>query len=61
MKSALEVTCDQHPNRFDCPDCLVDFSERFREYGFIVHDGSSSVEVIRFCPWCGAKLPPSLR
>jgi hypothetical protein len=61
MRRQVERVCDQHPNRFDCPDCLVSYSPRFREYGLIVHDGGTAVSGIRFCPWCGARLPESLR
>jgi hypothetical protein len=61
MRRQLERVCNQHPDRFDCPDCLVHYSARFREYGLIVHDGGSSSCLIRFCPWCGARLPDSLR
>jgi hypothetical protein len=34
---------------------------KFREYGLPVSDGGSSFVCIRFCPWCGARLPASLR
>jgi hypothetical protein len=61
MRQEAERVCDQHPNRFDCPDCLVQYSHRLREYGLIVHDGGSSVIRIRFCPGCGTQLPESLR
>jgi hypothetical protein len=61
MRREVERVCDQHPDRFNCPDCLVHYSPRFREYGLIVHDGGSSTCLIRFCPWCGAQLPESLR
>lgn len=57
----VEYTCAQHSDRFDCPDCIVEFNPKFREYGIIVHDGGMSVILIKFCPWCGEKLPSSLR
>lgn len=57
MRRQVALTCDRHPDRFDCPDCLVHYSPRFREYGLIVHDGGSSSVRIWFCPWCGAGLP----
>jgi hypothetical protein len=52
-----EHRCDQHPDRFDCPDALIAYSPRTGQYGIIVHDGGSSVITIRHCPWCGAELP----
>lgn len=61
MHREAERTCDQHPDRFACGDCLIHYSAKFREYGLIVHDGGSSSVNIRFCPWCGRRLPESLR
>ena len=34
---------------------------KFREFGIPVIDGGSSFIEICFCPWCGQKLPSSLR
>lgn len=43
-------------NVFGCPDQLIGkFSDG--RYGILIHDGGSAMSVIRFCPWCGAKLP----
>ena len=61
MGREVDRVCDRHPDRHDCPGCLVAYSPRFREYGLIVHDGGTAVCGIRHCPWCGAHLPPSLR
>jgi hypothetical protein len=61
MRRQVERRCDQHPDRFDCPDCLVTYSPRRREYGLIIHDGGSSWVVIQFCPWCGSELPERQR
>lgn len=56
MTENVEARCDQHPNRFDCPDMLVDYAEKFDSYGLIIHGTGSSVLEIMYCPWCGAKL-----
>lgn len=42
-------------------DKLVYYNEMFDEYGLIVHDGGQSYIIINFCPWCGEKLPQSVR
>lgn len=34
---------------------------QYREYGVPILDGGSSILVMNFCPWCGRKLPASLR
>lgn len=61
MRAALSFSCVKHPDRFDCPDVLLDYSARFDEYGLVVHDGGRSSVTIRFCPFCGAALPQSKR
>lgn len=57
MTENVEKACDQHPDRYDCPDCLIDYWPDRRTYGLIIHDGGRSVIVISYCPWCGTKLP----
>lgn len=61
MKREAERVCHQHPNRYDCPDCLIHYSAALREYGIIIHDGGTGSSRIRFCPWCGHQLAKSLR
>ena len=46
MRRDLEQVCDQHPDRFECPDNLV---ARVRGgYGLIVHNDADMVAEIRF-------------
>ena len=61
MTGRVGWRCAQHTDVFDCPDALVVFSTRFQEYGLIVHDGGTACIGIRFCPWCGQRLPESQR
>jgi hypothetical protein len=61
MRRNLDVVCDKHSSPVECPDALIAYSEKFNEYGLIVHDGGKSSVLIHFCPWCGARLPESLR
>ena len=56
MTSNVNSTCEQHPNRHDCPDCLIDYWPKSNTYGIMIHDGGESVIVISYCPWCGTKL-----
>jgi hypothetical protein len=39
----------------------ISYLPRFREYGLDYQDGGSSQQLINYCPWCGIKLPESLR
>jgi ribosomal protein S27AE len=61
MRGELTSSCPEHSDRFACPDALLHYDARFREYGLIVHDGGASFRLIAFCPWCGSCLPASLR
>ena len=61
MTSEVERRCPEHPDRFVCPDALLEYTAKFDEYGLIVHDGGRSVRTLAFCPWCGAALPTSKR
>jgi hypothetical protein len=61
MRREAERVCEQHPDRFACPDCLVHYSPTSGGFGLIIHDGGRSVIRIRFCPWCGSPLLESLR
>lgn len=42
-------------------DTPLVYSAKFREYGIRILDGGSSYVEIHYCPWCGRKLPGSLR
>lgn len=39
---------------------VICYSKRMREYGIPVGDNVSYIG-IRYCPWCGKRLPDSLR
>src|SRR5262245_23164259 len=41
--------------------CIVTYNKKHNEYGIIIHDGGTSYVLILYCPWCGTKLPESLR
>ena len=61
MLTEITRRCDDHPDRLQCPDCLVHYDPCFDEYGLIVHDGGSSTVLMAYCPWCGTTLPKSKR
>jgi len=60
MRSNVEATCEQHSNRHDCPDCLIEYRSGSREYGIVIHDGGESMIGIDYCPWCGTSLSKGL-
>ncbi|MFD7455879.1 MULTISPECIES: DUF6980 family protein [unclassified Streptomyces] len=61
MADRVNRHCDRHDDPSSCPDALISYTPRFREYALIVHDGGTSGVGIAFCPWCGRRLPESLR
>jgi hypothetical protein len=73
MDYAASFKCPSHEDPFDCNDKVIYYDSRFNEYGIIHHDtgftkngkkvqnSSHTYEIIKYCPWCGKKLPPSRR
>jgi hypothetical protein len=61
MVDALRFDCSEHSDPFDCHDALVVYNEVMNEYGLIIHDGTPSYLLIDRCPWCGTRLPDSVR
>lgn len=39
----------------------IKYIPKFNEYGILIQDGGTSFQEIYYCPWCGKKLPNSLR
>ena len=60
MKLA-DTCCRQMKTAIDSEEIpIVQFVE-IRELGLRVLDGGSSVIRLTYCPWCGQRLPESLR
>ena len=57
MKERIELNCDGHISKFDCPDFVIMYIPEFDEYSIVIHDGGKSGILIRYCPWCGKELP----
>lgn len=52
--------CTVMNDRIISDDLSLKFIPKFREYG-ITYENGGSYQLISFCPWCGKKLPSSLR
>ena len=52
--------CQQMKYFLDEGKVSVNYYPRFREYS-IKLSGSNAFQDIDYCPWCGTKLPESLR
>lgn len=59
MNGQIEAACKEHSSPFDCADNVIYYSQKLNEYGLIIHDGGNSFITIKFCPFCGTKLPKS--
>lgn len=59
MTNQINHKCELHEDPFNCPNHLVYYSMKHDEYSLIIHDGGGSSITIKFCPWCGLKLPDS--
>ncbi len=55
MQDNVQNECELHPDRSDCPDCLIRLDDDSR-FGLYIHDGGSSAIDIKFCPWCGSQV-----
>jgi hypothetical protein len=61
MKIHANFTCDEHLNKYECPDAIIEYIEVFDEYGIIIHNSDGVIQEIKYCPFCGIKLPNSKR
>ena len=61
MREQIEIARKEHASRRPYSDAVVGYLVVLNEYGLIIHDGGTSAIDIAFCPWCGTKLPESLR
>lgn len=59
--STIGFCCLQMESALADSTVPVDYIPKLREYGVRILDGGSSHLRITFCPWCGQKLPDSLR
>ncbi|HMJ69728.1 MAG TPA: hypothetical protein VK508_12570 [Cyclobacteriaceae bacterium] len=58
---SIKFHLDQFFKEPDDVDTIIKYVAVFDEYGIPIRDGGSSFIHIEYCPWCGAKLPPSKR
>jgi hypothetical protein len=59
--NAYHHCCPELKNAVEDEDIAISYAKKFREYGIRILDGGSSRLRINFCPWCGQRLPNSLR
>lgn len=53
--------CDLLENAIRDPEYPITEIAKFREIGLTILDGGDSVVILAYCPWCGSRLPASLR
>ena len=52
--------CEQMDLLLEDPKVPIEYYPIAREYGLTLR-GSSAVQLLYYCPWCGTKLPESVR
>lgn len=52
--------CQEMTRHLQEKEVFIDYEPKFREYGIFASPDKASVQMIRFCPWCGKELPSSL-
>ena len=53
--------CDAMSIHLGGADSPLVYVPKFREYGVRVLDEGTSYVLLEFCPWCGKRLPSSMR
>jgi len=53
--------CKQMENIVRSNETALVYMPHYREYGIKYSDGGTSCQLISHCPWCGKKLPSSMR
>jgi len=53
--------CDAMKRAIAEPESNLVYVSKLCEYGIAIADGGTSYRLVQYCPWCGTKLPPSLR
>jgi hypothetical protein len=56
----LPHACPELKQFLEDPRVPVEYNARFREYSLALVE-SVARQSIRYCPWCGAELPSSVR
>jgi len=59
--SQIQFCCDRMESAIRDPDIPIIYTGKFNEYGVQILDGGTSSLLLEFCPFCGQKLPQSLR
>lgn len=52
--------CDAMTEMVTDKGSRIGFIPKYREY-YVERNGTTSIHSLDYCPWCGAKLPESLR
>ncbi len=56
-----EHCCIEMSRHWNDGEVAIVYIDKYREYGIRILDGGSSIQTISYCPWCGKRLPASLR
>jgi hypothetical protein len=57
----MKHCCEEMTQHLASKDVAINFLAKFREYAISYRHDERTFQTIRFCPWCGSRLPNSLR
>ena len=58
---SAEHCCREMKLHLDAGEVAIKYTPRYREYAIRNFVCDELVQIILFCPWCGRRLPRSLR
>lgn len=61
MTEQMQLCRHAQPDPLDSPEDFLVWNPALDEYGIPVRDGTGSIRLISYCPWCGGRLPASKR
>jgi hypothetical protein len=61
QKQVDDFCCSELKSHIEGGDLYLHFDPKFREFGVRYSDDGMSLQLIKYCPWCGSTLPSSLR
>lgn len=53
--------CRDLLNTINSDESPIRYIKKYREFGILILDGGTSMMIIKYCPYCGEKLPEQLR
>src|SRR5262245_23519778 len=60
-EASSQHCCEEMARHLGDREVAITYNPRLREYGIRLLGSDHVLQIILFCPWCGSRLPDSLR